>query len=410
MIINPEPTLTEFIDLEPPRAARPTPCAFSFHDAAQVRGDARLNEEWNDCVAASDNLNALFQSPLWWNSLPEAAAGERRKLGVVRSAGGALVGVIPVRTGTYPLSFSAWGTSLGTWNLRAVRVMGCQPFLPDDEGLHLNVMQRLFTEFPECDCVLMEAAESRSFASQFVSRSTALRRLATPYVRQGMTPHYVIEIPATFELYLQKFKSKVRYNLRRQVRRLQEQGAGRLDLIRVETPADVDGFLAEAAMVEAQSWQFQELGATLGASDEYRQRLTRLAEQSALRCYLLRVGGEPSAMVIGYQYAGTYYYSWCGFAQSLAEFSPGTVLLYRIIEDLCSHDRPRRLTFLWGDAGYKRLFATDCLEDTTAVIVSRRARLSARTALALHEAGRRLAARFSRSPAANTTQVVEESE
>ena len=51
-----------------------------------------------------------------------------------------------------------------------------------------------------------------------------------------------------------------------------------------------------------------------------------------------------------------------GYLPQHADQSPGTVLLYLILEDLFALDRYRILDFGSGSAFYKEAFATGCLE------------------------------------------------
>jgi hypothetical protein len=44
------------------------------------------------------------------------------------------------------------------------------------------------------------------------------------------------------------------------------------------------------------------------------------------------------------------------------------------IQDLFGHNTPKRLNFFWGDAWYKKLFATETLVGTTTVLVPKRRR------------------------------------
>jgi len=351
---------------------------------AELARAADVRAAWERIARACGHLNAFFHAPAWWDYLQPLPAGERGAVAVVRAGDGSIAGVVPVRTAQHRLAVSVRGRTLAARKIRCVRVMGCEPALPEDEDLHVELMRALVREFTECDCVLIEAARADSYVSTFVQQSRRLRQHASVYVRYGMTPHYVIDIPPTFDEYLNKFKSKVRYNLRRQVKRLGECGGGELELARIEWADEVPRFLDEAGEVEAHSWQYQALGSTVNPSQEQCDKLTRLADQGILRCYVLRCGSKPCAMVRGFQYAGVYYYSWCGFDQRLADLSPGTVLLYLLIEDLCRHRPPERLTFLWGDDRYKRLFATGRLQDATALVVSRRARLSTRMWVRAH--------------------------
>jgi CelD/BcsL family acetyltransferase involved in cellulose biosynthesis len=67
-------------------------------------------------------------------------------------------------------------------------------------------------------------------------------------------------------------------------------------------------------------------------------------------------GDIPCAFVVGYQYAGVYHYAELGFDEAFAEYSPGTVLLYLLLEALHQRQRPELLNFGVGDASYKLRF------------------------------------------------------
>jgi CelD/BcsL family acetyltransferase involved in cellulose biosynthesis len=364
--------------------------------AADVDRVPGFRDEWERHCQSGSNLNALFQSPAWWDFIQPVDHGELCAVLVARAADGSLAGVVPVRTEPYTLSFRLGRLRFWTKRLKAVRVLGCQPNLRDDEDLYLAVVHRLFREFPDADCILMEAMAVESDCWKFVSGSQRLRELTSIYIRRGMTPHHVVAIPDSFDSYLGKFRSKTRYNLRRQVKRLQEHGGGRMELARVDEPEKVRAFLDDSAEIETHSWQHDAIGPTLDASPQYCEKLAHLANRGFVRSYILRCGDKPCAMVKGFQYGGVYYYSWCEFDQRLAEFSPGTVLLYLLIEDLCRHRSPKCLTFLWGDAAYKKVFGTNCIEDATALLIAPRARLFTKLYVRLHAAAKYLAARLRR--------------
>ena len=62
----------------------------------------------------------------------------------------------------------------------------------------------------------------------------------------------------------------------------------------------------------------------------------------------------------------------------MPEYSPGKVLLYLLIEDLCNHRPPKCLTFFEGGAPYKDVFGTGVLEDASVLLVHGKGRLAAR--------------------------------
>ena len=156
---------------------------------------------------------------------------------------------------------------------------------------------------------------------------------------------------------LSRFSHKKRYNLNRQVRLLREHCSGNMKLLRVESPQQVDDFVRAARAVSGRSWQFKHnVPQNIDAETKVRE-LTDLAQRGILRSYLLMCGDRPSAFVIGYQYRGVYHYSDVAYHEDLARFSPGSVLLYLLIEDLIEHHRPVHVNLGVGDADYKSQFA-----------------------------------------------------
>jgi CelD/BcsL family acetyltransferase involved in cellulose biosynthesis len=73
--------------------------------------------------------------------------------------------------------------------------------------------------------------------------------------------------------------------------------------------------------------------------------------------------------VLGYQYRDVYYYAQVGYDQTYASSSPGTGLLYLLIKDLIENTSAKRLSFDYGDAGYKREFGNVHAEDATVLLM-----------------------------------------
>ena len=123
--------------------------------------------------------------------------------------------------------------------------------------------------------------------------------------------------------------------------------------------AEVHEFLDKAHRVSQASWQTKRLGLRIKNSSEEVAELTHLANLGAFRSYTLDHAGKPIAFLLGNSYQGVYRYEEVGYHQEFTAHSPGTLLLYRAIEDMIAHDTPHTLDFGFGDADYKRLFATE---------------------------------------------------
>lgn len=85
-------------------------------------------------------------------------------------------------------------------------------------------------------------------------------------------------------------------------------------------------------------------------------------QQTALkgdaRGYLLKLNGQAIAFAWCRHREGRLIYEIIGYLPQYAEYSPGTVLLYLILEDLFSLKKYEALDFGVGEAQYKSMFAT----------------------------------------------------
>jgi hypothetical protein len=164
-------------------------------------------------------------------------------------------------------------------------------------------------------------------------------------------PHWYIHFSAPASSYWQSVSGQTRYQARRAARRLPHV------VRRFSTPRDVDTFLACTAYISPRSWQGLRLGPRLGLSECFRVHFTALAQLGALRAYVLYHQDQPAAFLYGWQWNGRFAYEEVAFDRALADFSPGRVLLHRVIEDLIADRCPEVVDFGAGDARYKRSFS-----------------------------------------------------
>ena len=142
-------------------------------------------------------------------------------------------------------------------------------------------------------------------------------------------------------------------------------------MIQVDAEHQVEAFLELADRISSRSWQHRVLGRRIGADRSYVDKFRDLARRSLLRAFLLKCGPEPCAFVVGYQFEGVYHYEEIGFDPSFAHLSPGTTLLYLILEEFSRRNPPSALNFGIGDAPYKRRFANREGRDASVVLFRR---------------------------------------
>jgi CelD/BcsL family acetyltransferase involved in cellulose biosynthesis len=326
--------------------------------------------DWERLAAASPSLYALYQSPQWFEHLRQTEAAEGLLLAVARDGAGQIAGVAPVQLGRHDLLFEAKTRLLWKSPLRAAVVLGSQPLLPPDDGLHDEFFRGLDEHLPGCDGVYLHSVPTDGYLWEYLHRSPAVRRQFLVHLPSEVRPFHALELPERYEDYLARFGKKKRYNLKRQVRLLHEHAG--LALERVEAPDQVADFAAAVIDVAHKSWQPDATDLVADAAG-FRRKLDDLAGRGLLRAYLLRCAGRPGAYVLGYQYRGVYHYANVGYDQALREFSPGAVLLWLLLQDLFGHRPPRHVNFGIGHSRYKEEFGNVHAADASVLLLRKTA-------------------------------------
>jgi hypothetical protein len=330
----------------------------------------QLREEWGNLLSSSENLDLLYQSPQWCEHLLAAdSKNSQLLLGVAKNKVGSVVGVVPIRVGQYNLRFDISSYALWKTTLRTASILGSQPLLPNDDYIFDCLFASLWSNLRECDCIYMDSVPTNSFLWQYLGKSGENRRNDILYVPDGARPYHSLLLPATFAEYLSSFKRKKRYNLERQVKMLRDHGGGVLDMMRVDSESQIQGFLEGAVWVARNSWQQTRIGTRIDNSPQRHAKLADLAERGLLRSYLLICGEKPCAFILGYQFRDVYHYVEIAYDQSFTKFSPGTVLLYLLIEDLIRHNAPQKVNFGIGHASYKQEFSNIHNEDASVLLL-----------------------------------------
>lgn len=149
------------------------------------------------------------------------------------------------------------------------------------------------------------------------------------------------------------FSKRAQENFRKRVKKFPHQ----LHCYRNESEAGE--FLEKAHQISLKSWQTQHLGLRVPLNPDQRQRWERVARMGAMRSYILEHDGAPVAFMQSVQWKDRFLGIETGYDQAYARFSPGTVLLVRMLADLLAQETPRRLDFGWGDAEYKKMFSNE---------------------------------------------------
>lgn len=177
------------------------------------------------------------------------------------------------------------------------------------------------------------------------------------YVPAQVGRHYV-DLDGTFQEYLRRFSAKSRNTLTRRMRKFSEANGGAVDFREYRNPDDLSAFYEAASEVTVKTYQYKLLKSGLPQNDEFRSKLVELARLNRFRGYVLFHGKSPVAFAHCTAQNDILTYQCPGYDPAFQQYSPGTVLLYHILDRIFSERRFRIFDFGTGEAAYKSFFGT----------------------------------------------------
>ena len=328
-----------------------------------------LRGQWEAMFEGADNLNLVYASADWCEHSIRTSIEQTPQVAVLHDASEQFVGLAPLLMNRFVMQFDVFNRVLAKATLRSAQVLGSLPLLPPQEDAYRSFFNGLFRTLDDCDCIYMDCVPTQSFLWQFLQATSDRAGDYLVYLPEGVRPWHWLELANDFDAYMAGMSGKARQTLRRKVKAFTKQSGGTLDFRRIESEDEVGEFLKAAAAAGEGSWQHRLLGPRVRHTPEEEEKLKDLARRKILRAYLLTCGGVPCAFLIGHQFRGVFQYDETAFDESFTRLSPGTVLLYLVIEDLHRHNRPAVLNFGAGDGVHKRRFANRSAEDATVVLL-----------------------------------------
>lgn len=300
----------------------------TFHAALEP-----LAEEWD--VLAEDVGAGPFQRPGWLISWWRAFGSGRLRVLALRDQG-RLVGLVPLsqRRGVLRSLTNAHTPEFG-------------PLV--EEPYTLQLVSALF-ELRARRITMAYLAPYRPSLDDYqcVAEQRQYRLMCRPFEQ---SPYVLID--GDWEAYERGLNGKLRADLRRRRRRLEEQGDVSVELH--DGRANLEALLDEGYRVEASGWKGKE-GTAIISVPETRQFYTDVARWAASRGWLrlgfLRLNRIALAFEYAIQEGGAYYRVKGGFDPEYRSFSPGKLLIQDTIRIAFEHQLSS-FQFLGHDEPYK---------------------------------------------------------
>jgi hypothetical protein len=174
-------------------------------------------------------------------------------------------------------------------------------------------------------------------------------------VRYGL--RYVVDFSGSFDEYLRKFSNKSRNTLKRKIKKSVRHHKSP-ELAQYRLPSEILTFRKIAIEISHRSYK-NEIGWGFEESDRFARQLETDASMNRVRGFVLMLDGQPAAYVFCRIECDVIVYKHLAYDAQFAERSPGTVLLYLMLEQLFKEQEFRILDFDGMEYfPYKEFFAT----------------------------------------------------
>jgi Acetyltransferase (GNAT) domain len=169
--------------------------------------------------------------------------------------------------------------------------------------------------------------------------------------------HYIMDLPESHDLLYRRLSHDHRKRLRQAEKKVLGAYPGAVKVVKYQCTCELPRFIEQAENIACKTYQ-RAIGVGFSLSPLVVGRLRLAAEKQQFRGYVLQTSGHASAFATGIVYHGTFYLEFVGYDQELSQYSPGTLLLTRVMEDLCAEGNVTDFDFGFGSELYKERFGT----------------------------------------------------
>jgi CelD/BcsL family acetyltransferase involved in cellulose biosynthesis len=313
---------------------------------------AQLADEWNDLVArsVSDTLFLTHEwQQTWWHHLGNGAL----RVITFREDDGALIGIAPL---------FAEANDAGSISLALVGCVDVSDYLDvivargAEERVYPALLDTLArADFPAWEWLRLCTLPARSPTNAQLQALARARGWHAEHRLHDVAP--IIELPTTWDAYLETLDKKQRHEIRRKLRRIAEAPTR---WYTIDAADALEQAIADFIELHKRSRPDKHLFMDARMSGFFNQMARRLFARGWLQLSFLEIAGARAAAIMNFVYRNEILVYNSGYDPvQYGAYSPGIVLFALSIQDAIAAQRAR-YDFLRGNEEYKyRLGARD---------------------------------------------------
>ena len=313
----------------------------------------QFREQWNRMLEANPAAS-IFQTPEWLASWWQAYGQNRNFLALVfENSVGDVVGIVPFFSDQIP--FVGYG-------LKTLRMVGAGS--GDSDGLNIitapgyendctKAFIAWFASQKKWHLCQMETLPQHSLAAESLLHETQQSGMS---IDSTLTPNFIIDLPPTWQQYLDSLEPSFRPLLTRYPKRLQSRFT--VQFLRCEKQGDLKGQLDTLFDLHQMRWTGRgEAGAFAGTErrDFYYRMAAAFLQRGWLEFWLLELNGETVGAQFCFRYNDTVSLLQEGFHPKYASEKIGYALKAHLLQEMIRFGT-RRYDFLGGADPYKSKF------------------------------------------------------
>jgi hypothetical protein len=328
-----------------------------------------LRHAWRDLLAGSGDPFKMLQSPEWFDlECSVSAHGDSQPFAaVLRNAAGEVVGIVPIYPREGPCEFRLFrGRTLVTPPKEMVEIPSGNLLLPPGDRWFDGLFVSLARHESPGRIVWVSNVPASGALNHYLLTSRVLNRLYcrfdTPTNGNRRWKLHTMPLPRSYDLFLSKYSSKKQYNLRRQLRQLEQRAQGGLRLRRYETAEDVAEFRAHWDQLALHRAIARSGPSPIPLARAIQEQARLMGELGLLCSYMLLDGDRPIAGCFAQRYGPVLLVNRFLHDSDFAAQSPATCLLHMIVKELIERESIRLINLGCGAPRHENQAANVALD------------------------------------------------